>query len=493
MGAQGAAECTKPARDACSTAGPCATIPNVEIVNVRITTVTDDNVARRCDGCLEVIAGTPWRINILDIVAAGAGGRLDRHAGDQPGAVPVPPGPGPRPALDGGEGLPVLSQGRGPRDHAADPDPGRRRRLASAGACATGSIATSTSSFPPDPASRPAPSSASGSPDAVDAVDAELSGFYSPPAAAAHGAPRFTQISRPEVSDRRRGSRLRPRRTPPPGPRPCRAPARRRPRHAATLGRRRPGRGVHDARRPPPLRPARDRAPPRGPPSRPAALRSRRWARPPIRCRGRTAGATTRPRPTTTSGPRSRPPTARRSGPTVGASSSSLVAYLDAENDAARVAAEARAAALTEDLGRRLAAAGLSLTESVGLFVTARRPFLAELGAIARRRALTGRSSQRDVRGRVGVARPPPHPARRRPPEGRPDAALAAPHADRDRSRSSSRSRCSTSGASGTARSSSPGRSGCCSTASARRPRRSPRRPAGATRCTAPGTSPGRC
>jgi hypothetical protein len=41
----------------------------VEIVNVRITTVTDDNVARRCDGCLEVIAGTPWRINILDIVA----------------------------------------------------------------------------------------------------------------------------------------------------------------------------------------------------------------------------------------------------------------------------------------------------------------------------------------------------------------------------------------------------------------------------------------
>jgi excisionase family DNA binding protein len=67
---------------------------------------------------------------------------------------------------------------------------------------------------------------------------------------------------------------------------------------------------------------------------------------------------------------------------------SSLVAYLDAENDAARVAAEARAAALTEDLGRRLAAAGLSLTESVGLFVTARRPFLAELGAIARRRAL---------------------------------------------------------------------------------------------------------
>jgi excisionase family DNA binding protein len=66
----------------------------------------------------------------------------------------------------------------------------------------------------------------------------------------------------------------------------------------------------------------------------------------------------------------------------------SLIAYLDAEDDDARAAAESRAEALTDDLARRLASAGLSLTESVGLFVTARRPFLAELGAIARRRAL---------------------------------------------------------------------------------------------------------
>ena len=86
MGAQGAAECTKPARDACSTAGPCATIPNVEIVNVRITTITDDNVARRCDGCLEVIAGTPWRINILDIVAP-------ERAADWTDAPAINPGP----------------------------------------------------------------------------------------------------------------------------------------------------------------------------------------------------------------------------------------------------------------------------------------------------------------------------------------------------------------------------------------------------------------
>ena len=66
----------------------------------------------------------------------------------------------------------------------------------------------------------------------------------------------------------------------------------------------------------------------------------------------------------------------------------SLVAYLDASDDAARAAAEATAVELTDDLARRLAAAGLSLTESVGLFVAARRPFLSELGALARRRSL---------------------------------------------------------------------------------------------------------
>ena len=66
--------------------GPCATIPDVEIVNVRITTVTDDNVARRCDGCLEVIAGTPWRINILDIVAP-------ERAADWTDAPAINPGP----------------------------------------------------------------------------------------------------------------------------------------------------------------------------------------------------------------------------------------------------------------------------------------------------------------------------------------------------------------------------------------------------------------
>ena len=66
----------------------------------------------------------------------------------------------------------------------------------------------------------------------------------------------------------------------------------------------------------------------------------------------------------------------------------SLVAFLDATSPTAREKAERTAAALTDDLARRLAGGGLSLTESVGLFVAARRPFLSELGAIGRRRAL---------------------------------------------------------------------------------------------------------
>ena len=66
----------------------------------------------------------------------------------------------------------------------------------------------------------------------------------------------------------------------------------------------------------------------------------------------------------------------------------SLLTYLDAVDPNDRDVAETAAATLVDDLARRLAGGGLSLTESVGLFVAARRPFLAELGIIARRRAL---------------------------------------------------------------------------------------------------------
>ena len=67
-----------------------------------------------------------------------------------------------------------------------------------------------------------------------------------------------------------------------------------------------------------------------------------------------------------------------------------LVAHLDADpsDDAARATSEAQANAIVDDLARRMSAAGTSLTEAVGLFVAARRPFLAELAGLGRRRAL---------------------------------------------------------------------------------------------------------
>ena len=67
-----------------------------------------------------------------------------------------------------------------------------------------------------------------------------------------------------------------------------------------------------------------------------------------------------------------------------------LVAHLDADpaDIAGRARSEAEAAELVDDLARRLATAGTSLTEAVGLFVAARRPFLDELTGLGRRRAL---------------------------------------------------------------------------------------------------------
>jgi excisionase family DNA binding protein len=67
-----------------------------------------------------------------------------------------------------------------------------------------------------------------------------------------------------------------------------------------------------------------------------------------------------------------------------------LVAHLDAPatDTLARAKAEADATTLVDDLARRLAGAGMSLTEAVGLFVAARRPFLDELTGLGRRRAL---------------------------------------------------------------------------------------------------------
>ena len=48
---------------------PLLPSPAMEIMGVDIRTIISDNVATRCDGCNEIIEGTPWRVNVLDIVA----------------------------------------------------------------------------------------------------------------------------------------------------------------------------------------------------------------------------------------------------------------------------------------------------------------------------------------------------------------------------------------------------------------------------------------
>ena len=67
-----------------------------------------------------------------------------------------------------------------------------------------------------------------------------------------------------------------------------------------------------------------------------------------------------------------------------------LVAHLDADpsDAAARESAVGQATDVVDDLARRMSAAGTSLTEAVGLFVAARRPFMTELAGLGRRRAL---------------------------------------------------------------------------------------------------------
>lgn len=66
-----------------------------------------------------------------------------------------------------------------------------------------------------------------------------------------------------------------------------------------------------------------------------------------------------------------------------------LLAYLDASgDDEARARSEAQAIRLVDEHATRLAASGVSLTEAVALFVTARQPFLAEMTRLGRRRSL---------------------------------------------------------------------------------------------------------
>jgi excisionase family DNA binding protein len=65
-----------------------------------------------------------------------------------------------------------------------------------------------------------------------------------------------------------------------------------------------------------------------------------------------------------------------------------LVAYLDATNPAAREAAETDAMETVAATARRLGDSNLDIATAIAAFVAARKPFLAELESIGRRRAL---------------------------------------------------------------------------------------------------------
>jgi hypothetical protein len=65
-----------------------------------------------------------------------------------------------------------------------------------------------------------------------------------------------------------------------------------------------------------------------------------------------------------------------------------LVGYLDAGGAAARARAEAQAADIVRSTATRLAHAGMTVDEAAPAFVAARRPFLAELATLGKRRSL---------------------------------------------------------------------------------------------------------
>lgn len=62
-------------------------------MGVHIRTIVKDNVATRCDGCLEIIPGTPWRINLLDIVSPEAAASWTERPEINPGPFQFHPDP----------------------------------------------------------------------------------------------------------------------------------------------------------------------------------------------------------------------------------------------------------------------------------------------------------------------------------------------------------------------------------------------------------------
>ena len=57
----------------------------MEIMGVQIRTIVKENVSTRCDGCHEEITGTPWRINLLDIVSPEAAASWTSRPAINPG------------------------------------------------------------------------------------------------------------------------------------------------------------------------------------------------------------------------------------------------------------------------------------------------------------------------------------------------------------------------------------------------------------------------
>ena len=62
-------------------------------MGIRIPTVFDENDAKRCAGCSEPIAGTPFRVSIMDIVSREAPPTWAQSRPHQSGPAPVPRGP----------------------------------------------------------------------------------------------------------------------------------------------------------------------------------------------------------------------------------------------------------------------------------------------------------------------------------------------------------------------------------------------------------------
>ena len=119
----------------------------MEIMGVQIRTIVKDNVATRCDGCHDVIDGTPWRVNLLDIVAAESPVDWTDRPTINPGPFQFHSDPACVRRWMADKGYLFCRRGevREIMRPVADPD-----RSARAGACATASIATTTSSSRPD-------------------------------------------------------------------------------------------------------------------------------------------------------------------------------------------------------------------------------------------------------------------------------------------------------------------------------------------------------